>query len=237
VTRATPSLARRAALALGLAALLAPAAAEAQIFKVSRRSEEPQFAASLGVGFFQTQVVNDGTTSSQWRIDDGAQYRGSLEYALKGGSSIGVVGTHARLPLRYLSSSCPIGGGTAQAPCGDFSGEVTVQSLWGTFHGGGSGTGLHGVLDAGLGYTWYRDFAADDGDELDEVKDDKDFSFHLGSGFGYGFTRRLSINLVQDFIIVRHQGENLASDVSKTTQQRATRVMVRYGFGSRRPGV
>jgi hypothetical protein len=233
VSRSLSLAVRGAALA---AALLLPAAADAQIFRVGQRSQDPLAWASLGVGLFQSQSVVDGTTNSEWRLGDGAQYRGSLEYAMKGGSSLGVVATHARVPLRYVGE-CLIGGDVIGTCTAD--GDVSVQSVWGNFRSGG-GVGFHGVFEGGLGYTWYRDFEIEDdgADSFGELPtSDRDFSFYFGTGFGFGVSRRLSISVVQDFVWVRHQGEGLSGDDRTTTQQRGTRIGVRYGFGNRRSGL
>ena len=220
------------------AALALPAAADAQIFQVRRPSGEPQLWAAVGVGLFDSQSVIDGTTQSEWRLSDATQYRASLEYAMRGGNSLGVVVTHARPEFRFVGVGCPPPGGAGAVPCGEYNAEMAINSAWGIFHAGG-GEGFHGVFEGGLGYTWYRDFKEDDGDEgnIAGLETDRDFSFFFGTGFGFGITRRLSVNLVQDFVFVRHQGEGLSGDDRTTTQQRVTRFGVRYGVGSRRAGI
>jgi hypothetical protein len=140
------------------------------------------------------------------------------------------------VPLTYqYRAVVPAQGDASCSPQCDAN--VTVNSVWGTFQGGG-GEGLHYVVEGGLGYTWFRDFENDDtGAAISGAETDKDFSFFLGTGFGYGLTRRLSINVVQDWAFVRHQGEGLSNSERTTTQQRTTRLGVRYGFGNRRPGI
>lgn len=232
MSRVTSSVVRGLAL---VSALLLPAASHAQIFRVGQRSQDPIGWGSLGVGLFQSQSVIDGTTESEWRIGDGMQYRGSLEYAMRGGNSIGVVATHARLPFTY-AGPCVVDD-LPVPPC-TADGDITVQSVWGNFRAGG-GTGFHGVFEGGLGYTWYRDHeaAGSGGSQIPDIAPDKDFSFYFGTGFGFGITRRFSISLVQDFIWVRHQGEGLSGDERTTTQQRTLRIGGRYGFGNRRAGL
>src|SRR5918997_809490 len=64
--------------ALLVAVLVVPPAADAQVFEVRRPSAQPQFWGSLSAGLFQSQSVIDGTTESEWRLNDAAQFRGSL---------------------------------------------------------------------------------------------------------------------------------------------------------------
>lgn len=221
-----------------VALALLPAALPAQIFKVGQRSEDPLVFGSVSVGLFQSQSVIDGTTQSEWFLGDAAQYRASLEWALRGGSSIGIAATHARVPFRYSGSGCTLGGDVA-VPC-SLDANMNVQSVWGMFHGGGN-AGFHGVFEGGLGYTWYRGFESEDGEQdpfsANEMESDQDFSFVIGTGFGYAPNRRLSFNVVQDWIFVRHQGEGLSNSDRTTTQQKTTRIGVRYGFGNRRAGL
>jgi hypothetical protein len=232
VHRALLSHVRRATL---VALALVPAALPAQIFKVGRRSEEPLLWASLSAGLFHSQSVIDGSTDSEWALNDALQWRGSLEYSLRGGSALGVVATHARVPFHYRGPGCTLGGDVA-VPC-SLDANMTVQSVWGTFHGG-DGVGFHGVFEGGLGYTWYRSFESeDDQDPFADMSADRDFSFVLGTGFGYAPSRRLSFNVVRDWAWVRHQGEGLTNDDRTTTQQNTTRLGVRYGFGNRRAGL
>lgn len=221
-----------------VAAMLAPVVADAQVMRIPRRSQQPLAWLSFSAGLFQSQSVIDGTTQSVWNLGDAVQYRGTVEYAMRGGGALGVAATHARVPFGFAGQGCPPPGGGSSQACGQFDANMSVQSVWGTFNSGGS-QGFHGVFDGGLGYTWYRDFESDGGGEnlLADMKADRDFSFYFGTGFGYGISPRLRIALVQDFVWVRHQGEGLSNDERTTTQQRVTRLGVRYGYGSRRPGL
>ena len=47
-------------------------------------------------------------------------------------------------------------------------------------------------------------------------------------------SRRAALTLVQEFGIVSHQRDFLPRDRNGITQQRATRLTVRYGSGARR---
>lgn len=209
-----------------LAALLLPSVAVAQLLEV-QRSTEPVVWTSLSAGFFQAQTVEDGRTSSIWEFGTGLQYRGSLEYALERGASVGAVVSYARLPLTYFSTS-----GTITPGCGaGCDAHADLWSIMGVFHIGG-GAGFHQVIDLAIGVTRYANFEADDGGTL-PPEQDTDLALAVGYGFGYTLGDRLQVMLVQDFAVSLHQGEGLSGGTSRTPQQRTTRLGVRYGLGSR----
>jgi hypothetical protein len=215
-----------------LASLARPA--DAQILRVPRGATgEPVLWASAAIGLVQMQRVNDGTTQSQWAFGSALQYRGSLEFSIARGSTVGVSATYARVPLTYRSFSdlgIPLpGGGT----CVDCDAKADVTTIFGTFHGGG-GAGFHQVIELAGGATMYRNFRTDDGNEQLPPTKDTDFSFAFGYGFGYTVNRTVQLNLVQDAVLAVHQREGLSGGNSSTSQQYVTRLGVRLGVGSRR---
>jgi hypothetical protein len=177
--------------------------------------------ASAGVGYYDPGSLADGRTNSDWLFSDGFAWRGSLEYGLRGGSAIGIVGTFARLPLEVRSRT--------DGPTRDADGDIL--SLQALFHAGG-GSGLHQVIEVSAGLVEFRNFrASDSGEQLGPPDGDRDFTFALGYGFGYGISSRAQVALVQDFGYTFHQREGLPASASRTTMNRSTRIGLRVGFG------
>ena len=220
------------ALLCALAAAAAPA--RAQIIRLPRNAE-PRVWTSAGVSLYQMGGVVDGRTQSVWDLgrSSAVQFRGSLEWGIRNQSSVGLTGTHARLPFRYFG--LPPDAGNA-ATCDQCDAHVDVSSLALSFHAGG-GAGLHQVIEAQAGVTRFANFRADDGRALAPLGGDRDLSFAFGYGVGYGFGPRVQVTLVQDFGMVMHQRTGLAGNEGSTIQQRMTRLGVRYGLFRRRPGV
>ena len=224
----------RAHLTLGALLVIACAApAGAQIIKVPRAAE-PAVWTSLGIALFQTQGVDDGRTRSAWDMarSSAAQYRGSLEWAIRNQASIGLVGTFARVPFRYLHRSDEE---PPPVPCPRCDAHLDISSLGLQFHVGG-GLGLHQVIQAQAGITRYSNLRADNGLRL-APRSDQDLSFAVGYGFGYSVSPRFQISIVQDFGFVLHQREGLSGNEGSTIQQRTTRLNVRYGLFRQKPKV
>lgn len=188
-------------------------------------STEPRAWISGALGLFDLGVVDDGVSATSWRFANAAQFRGSLEYSLGRGNSIGVLAAYARVPLRYVPFS-PVGINGAE------DAMSTVSALALTFHGGG-GVGLHQVIEASVGAIRYSDFTSEeDGRRLAPLEADLDVTFMIGGGFGYSIGTRTQIVLVQDFGIALHQRTDLPNDASTSTYHRTTRLGLRYGVGN-----
>ncbi|HET7458386.1 MAG TPA: outer membrane beta-barrel protein [Gemmatimonadaceae bacterium] len=214
------------------AAALAPLRADAQILRVPKHTSEPAVWVGLGIGYYQMNAVADGRTETGWRFGSGVQYRGSLEYAISHGSSIGVAGTYAHLPLRYVFLS-----DAAAAPYGgvaSLDAHADVTSLMATFHSGG-GEGFHYLLDFGAGVTRFAKFTADgSGNAPLAPTGDTDFSFSIGTGFGYSPRKTMELFIVQDYGNAIHQRDGLSNDARTNNQQLTTRIGARFGAGARR---
>jgi hypothetical protein len=223
--------------------LIAFASTASAQFSTYPRTTEPAYWLSGGVGTFNAQRVNDGSTSSTWDFGQKTswQYRASLEKAIQNESSIGVVGTFGHVPFTYRGLATPVPnscspGGCAVHTCGTCDAHLDVMSVAAEFHAGG-GTGFHQVIEIAVGATAYRNLKSDAGMKLDPTGGDLDGSFSLGYGFGYGLSSNSEITLVQDFALILHQGTGLPSGTSNTNTIRSIRMGLRYGFGTRRPGV
>jgi hypothetical protein len=215
---------RLAYLALALA-LASPASA--QVFRIQR---DPAAWIGLGVGAFNANDVADGKTNTVWDFGDAttAQYRVSLEKAIRHGSALGITGTYVRAPIIYR------GNAVDPASCAACDAHVDLYALYATFHAGG-GVGFHQVLDAGAGMMSYQNFRRDsDGAELAPTSPERDFSVIFSYGFGYGLSPRANVNLVQEYGFTIHESEGTSSAASNTLRFATTRLGVRLGFGGRR---
>jgi hypothetical protein len=205
------------------------ASAGAQIFKVPRGGG-PALWSSLSMGIHQLGDVEDGSTASFWRFGSSVQYRASFEMDVNNTGGFGGAIGYSDVDLAYY------GGDVDGIPMclGRCDAHVKVWTAIANFHMGG-GTGFHQVLDIGLGATFYRDFTRDsDGASLPPLHGDTDASLMVGVGFGYGFSQRFGISLVQDAAYTLHQREGLSGDARSYSQQYITRIGVRYGLGNRR---
>lgn len=212
------SLVRVVAVALGVTILAADAAAQILQLPGKRRDV---FWVTAGAGYYDPGSFADGRTNTDWIFSDGLAWRGSLEYGIGRESSIGIVGTFARMPLEVRSRTA------SQS----FDADGDILSLQALFHAGG-GAGLHQVIEVSAGMIEFRNFRArDSGDELGPPDGDRDFTFALGYGFGFGISTRTHIALVQDFGYTFHQRDGLPASSSRTTMNRSTRLALRVGFG------
>ncbi|MDQ6718980.1 MAG: hypothetical protein M3Z17_11630 [Gemmatimonadota bacterium] len=209
------------------------------------RTTEPAYWLSGGVGAFNGQGVNDGSTSSTWDFGQKTswQYRGTIEKAIQNQSSIGVVGTFVHVPITYRyggfieTPPCNTTSCSPSTTCSTCAAHLDMIGLMGQFHAGG-GTGFHQVLEIAIGATAYRNLKRDsDGAALAPTGGNIDGSFALGYGFGYGFSSNSEVTLTQDYGLILHENTGLASGTSNTNTVRSIRAALRYGFGSQRPTV
>jgi hypothetical protein len=217
-----PSLARLLAvvIALVLGVTFVTPEGAAQILQLPGKRRDVVWTTAWA-GYYDPGSMADGRTSSDWLFSDGLAWRGTVEYGLGGGSSIGVVGTFARLPLEVRSRT----GAQSRDADGD------ILSLQALFHAGG-GAGLHQVIEVSAGVIEFRNFRArGSGEQLGPPDGDRDLTFSLGYGFGYGISGRAQIALVQDFGYTFHQRDGLPASSSRTTMNRSTRIGLRLGFG------
>jgi hypothetical protein len=194
--------------------------AGAQIIRSGMRFSEPSAWFSLGAGFTNTFDVHDGTTGSVWQFGDATQYYASLEKSFGGGTTFGLRGTHARVPLLYLGTTS-----------GDADGNVS--QVMATVHVA-SGTGFHSVLELSAGATIYSNFRSRVSDQrLEPSSPDTDFAFSFGYGFGYNFSPTFAIDAVQDQSTSLHQKTGLSASEGTSNRFTTTRIVARFGLGRR----
>ncbi|MGH7676935.1 MAG: hypothetical protein ACRENU_00630 [Gemmatimonadaceae bacterium] len=211
------------ALALSLAST---EAARAQILEGPGRggfSREPIAWTSLSIGWLGHGGLCDQETNACWDFGSAPQWRGTLEFPVGRGATIGAAASIARVPLVY-------NGGILGNSCSGCDADANVAQYFGNFRIGG-GTGLHQIIDVNAGVTVFSNFRSTNGTRLGG-KALTDLSFLLGYGFGYSLNPRTQIMLVQDFGLVIHQRQTGNSE--RTAQQQATRIGIRVGLGEGR---
>ena len=216
---------RRALLTLALLAGIAPGAT-AQIIHAPVVRTRPEAWASLGIGWMQQQGFCDRQTSDCWDFGSGPQWRASLELPLGfGGTTYGIVGTIAKMPLVYSGSA--LGSNT----CLSCDADANVSQILGTLRMGGS-SGFHQVIDLDAGVTMFSNFRrTDTGEKLGTGKTTSNFTFALAYGFGYGFSPRAQMFITQGYalqILPRQPG-----NPNNYAQQTTLRIGGRYGLGGR----
>jgi hypothetical protein len=165
--------------------------------------------------------MRDGTTGSVWEFGDATQYAASFEKSLSGGATFGLRGTHARVPLRYSSSTVVT------------DADANVSQLFGVVHVA-SGREFHSVLELSLGATMFSNFRSRSTDlRLEPTSPDTDFTFAFAYGFGYNFSPALAIDIVQDISTAMHQKTGLSAGEGSSIRINSTRLVARFGLGGR----
>ena len=213
-----------AAVALALAAPLA----DAQVLPVPRRSSAPVAWGSLSAGLLQfNNNILDGRTESVWDFGSALQYRGSVEMDVGNFGAVGLVAGIADAPLTYYNGDV-LGGCN-----GGCDAHAKLWTIAAGFHMGG-GTGFHQIINLSAGMLIYRDFTTDDGnDPLPPESPDKDITLAVGYGFGWGFSNRMQLMLVQDAAYSLHQRDGLSGNQNSSSTQYITRLGLRVGLGSK----
>jgi hypothetical protein len=200
-----------------------------------RVQPEPTSWFSLGVGAWNAGELADGKTGTTWDFGNrtSPQYRLSLEKALRGSIAVGLSGTYVSAPLHYQAEAGADAG--TLALCASCMADVDVYSLYAMFHSGG-GNGFHQVVEGGLGVTSYQNFRRQsDGEKLPPLDAERDFAFVFAYGFGYSFSPRAAINLVQEYGFNFHESRGAPSTASNTLRFSNTRLGLRLGMGAQQP--
>jgi hypothetical protein len=192
--------------------------ADAQIIRGGLRFQDPSVWVSAGVATLSGFTVSDGSTGSQWQFGNGTQFTASLEKTLSGGTTFGIQGSTARLPLSY------------SGPAGIADADANVSQLVALLHVA-SGRELHSVLELSAGATVYSNFRArTSGSSLPPTSSDADFSLAFGYGLGYNLSPSFSIDVIQDLTTVLHQREGLSAGDNSSVRINGTRLVARFGF-------
>jgi hypothetical protein len=203
--------------------LAGAAAAHAQIID-SRigRTRDPIAWTSLSIGWFRQNPLCDQETNACWDFGSAPQWRGTLEFPMGRGATVGGAATIARVPLVY-------NGGIGANSCVQCDADANiVQYLANVRIGGGSG--FHQVIDLNAGTTVFSNFRSTTGTRLGG-KAVTDWSFSVGYGFGYSLSPRMQIMLLQEYGLVIHARQSGSAE--RTAQQSTIRIGGRVGLGDR----
>jgi hypothetical protein len=217
----------RRSLLAALLALVTAAPLAAQIVRPAERSRDPRWIGSLGLGLADPNRIEDGETEAFWYFDSGLAFRASLERALRNEASVGIVATYGRFPLTYRRFAPILDDFVCGNQCEADADVVTAHAL---FHVGG-GLGLHQVIELQAGITNYRNFQTSGGETL-APDSETDGSFAAAYGVGFGFSRTLSISLVQEFGAGYHGRDDRAPGAATWTRSNVIRAALRYGVGT-----
>jgi hypothetical protein len=185
------------------------------------RLREPQNWGSAGVGLQQGWTVTDGSTGTRWGLGDSQTYFAGVEHAVAGGVTVGVRASTAGTSLRYLVR------GTGAVTDAD----ARVSQALGVVHIT-SGRPLHSVIELGAGATFYSGFKErGTGAALEPRGSDADFTFVLGYGIGYAFSRTFQLDVVQDLATSLHQKSGLEAGDDSSVRISVTRLVARVALG------
>lgn len=203
--------------------LLATAAsAGAQIIdggRPGRRIGQATAWASLGIGWLRQQGLCDPGSNTCWEFGDAPQWRGSLEYPIGRGATIGGVATTARVPLVYGSTGS----------CNGCDADANVSQYMGQLHLGG-GTGIQQAIDLAAGATVFTNFRERaTGARLAPAKAVTNFSFAVAYGFALPVSQNFHVTLSQEYGQI--VGKRMPGRSNNSAQQSTTRIGVRLGLG------
>jgi hypothetical protein len=201
-----------------------PRESEAQFPSIPATRESPRIWAGAGAGIADFQSLIDASTGASWDFGTMFQGRATIERALQGSSSLGLVGTYGRGPMTYRGSSCAV--------C---AADVTVWQLLAMFRIGG-GSGLHQVIEVGGGLTGFSNVAGRNTAQELEAASFTDGTISIGYGFGYPITPTTAFSLVQELGILFHNsGSSAGASSSNTIRTSVTRVGLRFVVGGGAP--
>ena len=185
------------------------------------RFRDPVNWASAGFGLQQGWTVFDGSTGTRWDLGDSQSYFLGVEHAVAGGVTVGVRASTASTSLRYTLR------GTGLVSDAD----ARVSQALGVVHIT-SGRPLHSVIELGAGATFYSGFKArGTGAALAPNGTDTDFTFVLGYGIGYAFSRTFQLDVVQDLATSLHQKSGLQAGDDSSARISITRFVARVAVG------
>jgi opacity protein-like surface antigen len=197
-------------------------AANAQIIDAGgsgRRFGQPNAWVSLNIGWLQQGGLCDPGSGSCWDFGNALQWRGTLEYPMGRGATIGVAATTARVPLGYSSPTACASRCDADANVSQYLGQLHI----------GGGTGIQQAIDISAGMTVFTNFRATDGTRLAPAKAVSNFSFLVGYGLALPLSQNFHVTLSQEYGQII--GKRVSGQSRNTAQQNITRIGARVGLG------
>jgi len=203
----------------GLLACATGTTVDAQIIDSRGRGRvgTPAAWTSIFAGWTQHQSLCDADSGSCWAFGSALQWRGTLEFPMGNGVTIGAAGTHSRAPLIYVDGS------------GSTDADANISQLLGQFRIGG-GAGIHQVIDVTAGMSLYSNFRrASDGARIGPTTTARNWSFALAYGFALPMSPRSQVILLQEFGYVI--GKRIPGQASNSAQTQTLRLGWRLGLG------
>jgi len=166
---------------------------------------DPDYWVGLDYGYQGGMTVFD-RTGAEWQIGYTSQLRATFAKTVAHEVSIGVAAGFSTPTLNYYPGT---DGSTFSCTAGCTAKANVTQ--WLAFLHSGSGIGFHPVYSLEAGITQFGDFREEStGDVLQPTSSSNDFTFGLGGGAGYGFTRTIDAYIAENFDLVLHsQGANV----------------------------
>jgi hypothetical protein len=199
--------------------------AEAQIIDSGQRGGRvggtPEAWTSLSIGWLQQGGLCDPGSNACWDFGSAMQWRGSLEFPMGRGATIGAMATAARVPLTYS------GGGASGCTSCDADGNI--YQYMGMLHLGGGG-GLHQSIDVAAGATVFTNFRAlQGGARLGPGKAVTNLSFAISLGLAYPISPSFQLTLSPEYGLI--VGKRMAGINNNNAEQRTIRIGARLALG------
>lgn len=187
---------------------------------VPRRIGQPNAWASLGIGWLNQGGLCDPDSSSCWDFGNAVQWRGTLEFPIARGATIGAAATTARVPMIYSSQLVCSSGCDADANVSQYLAQLHL----------GGGSGIQQAIDVAAGMTFFTNFReADTGNRLAPNKAVSNFSFAVAYGLSLALRQNFFVTLTQEYGQII--GKRMPGRNSNSAQQNVTRLGGRVGLG------
>jgi hypothetical protein len=167
-------------------------------------------------------AIEDGKTNSTWAFGSSTPLRLTLEKGVTRNIGVGISAIGASVPMTYI--------GSGSNGCGSCDARATMRQALAILHYGG-GLGVAPVGEVGLGWTGFSNFKpADGGATMGPSKIDWDFTMSLAYGIAFGATPALTIELLQDRVLLMHQRTGLGGSSNSLPRYYSWRLGARYRF-------
>jgi hypothetical protein len=183
---------------------------------------EPGYWVGLSYGYVSGTTIADPASATRWQFGYTSELRGTIEKTMGQGFSIGASAGFSTAPLTYTPS--------VDSPACSISCAANANiSQYMVFLRDGSGVGFHGTYELEAGATEFSKFRTRDDSTLAPDQAKYDFSFGLGGGFGYGFSRTSEAYVGYHWDLVLHPQGN-GGGVADAPRRDTFRAGFRVGF-------
>jgi hypothetical protein len=184
---------------------------------------EPGYWVGLSYGYVSGTTIDDPASATTWQFGYTSELRGTIEKTMGQGFTVGASAGFATAPLTYSPS---IGSPACPISC---AADANISQYM-AFVRAGTGMGFHTIYELEAGATEFSKFRTRDADSTlapDQAK--YDFSFGLGGGFGYGFSRMSEAYVGYHWDLVLHPQGN-GGGVRDAPRRETFRAGFRLGF-------